>query len=84
MTFCYDLYCHGFGLLDNLGLGYGLNIKVPPSSYNAESWSELTSSEQLKLIDNLYPAVAEEAKKFSTGLMKVKLSLLVMMVNTKV
>ena len=60
---CYDLYCDGFGFLDNLGLSYGLSIKVPPSNYNAESWSELTSSEQLKLIDNLYPAVAEEAKR---------------------
>ena len=60
---CYDLYCRGFGFLDNLGISYGLLIKVPPSNYNADNWNELTSSEQSNLIDHLYPAVAEEAKK---------------------
>jgi len=60
---CYDLYCNGFAFLNDLGLNYGLKIRVPPSNYSADSWCELTSVEQIQLIDSFYPDVAEEAKK---------------------
>jgi hypothetical protein len=60
---CYDLYCDGYYFLDNLGLGYGLMAAVPPEKYNAENWKELSARAQQKLMDDCYPAVAEEAKK---------------------
>ena len=60
---CYDLYCNGFSFLNNLGLNYGLRIRVPPANYSADSWYELTSAEQIKLIDSFYPDVAESAQE---------------------
>ena len=60
---CYQFYCDGYDFLDNLGLGYGLSITVPSSNYKADEWDGLTSSEQKKLIDSMYPAVADEALK---------------------
>ncbi|WP_027709740.1 hypothetical protein [Zooshikella ganghwensis] len=60
---CYDMYCDGYGFLDNLGLGYGLTVTVPPSEYNADSWDKLKSPEQKRLIESFYPSVCEEAEK---------------------
>jgi len=60
---CYDMYCDGYNFLDNLGLGYGLNVAIPPSNYGADTWQELKLQEQLKLINSFYPAVAEDAQK---------------------
>jgi len=60
---CYDMYCDGYGFLDNLGLGYGLAVTVPPSEYNADTWDKLESPEQKKLIESFYPSVREEAEK---------------------
>jgi hypothetical protein len=57
------LYCDGYNFLDNLGLGYGLSITVPPSEYKAEEWDQLSVSDQKKLLDSMYPAVAQEAAK---------------------
>jgi len=53
---CYDLYCDGYSFLDNLGLGYGLSVVVPPTD-------RIEENEQSKLINGFYPAVAEEALK---------------------
>ena len=60
---CYDLYCDGYDFLDNLGLGYGLSIAVPPSEYGADTWDALASAEQKRLIDGFYPDVRQEAEK---------------------
>ena len=60
---CYDMYCDGYGFLDNLGLGYGLSITVPPSDYGASTWDKLETPEQKKLIENFYPGVREEAER---------------------
>ena len=60
---CYDMYCKGYYFLDNLGLGYGLAITVPPSNYNGGSWGKLESPEQIKLLDSFYPDVRREAEK---------------------
>lgn len=60
---CYDMYCHGYSFLDNLGLGYGLAVAVPSSKYTADSWDKLESIEQKKIIGNFYPGVRIEAKK---------------------
>ena len=59
----YDLYCNGYNFLDNLGIGYGLGIEVPHSSYSAQSWGNLESIEQKELIDNYYPNIKKEAEK---------------------
>jgi len=60
---CYDMYCDGYDFLDNLGLGYGLAITVPPSNYNAGTWDKLETHEQKELIESFYPDVVNEAKK---------------------
>ena len=51
----YDLYCHGYTFLNDLGLGYGLMCEVPsPSRYSADSWDELKDSEKKKLLDSFF------------------------------
>jgi hypothetical protein len=60
MTF-YDLYCKGYYFLDNLGLGYGLAVKVPYSQ--ADSWNELTAEQQQNLINSFYPGIEDEIEK---------------------
>ncbi|WP_027421140.1 hypothetical protein [Crocinitomix catalasitica] len=52
----YDLYCYGYHFLNDLGLGYGLTIEVPPTpQYNAESWEELSKNEQNEILESFYP-----------------------------
>jgi len=46
---CYDLYCEGFGFMDNLGLGYGLGLTCP-DGFNDK-------------VDEFYPNIAEEAER---------------------
>ncbi|MBV1920325.1 MAG: hypothetical protein KUG73_06560, partial [Pseudomonadales bacterium] len=48
---CYGYYCDGCSFLDDLGLGYGLSVTVPPKNYSAGSWDALSASEQKNLID---------------------------------
>lgn len=60
---CYDMYCDGYGFLDNLGLAYGLAVTVPPPEYGSDSWDKLESSEQQRLIDSFYPNVRKDAEK---------------------
>lgn len=60
---CYDMYCDGYDFLDNLGLGYGLAITVPPSNYNTGTWDKLETHEQKNLIESFYPDIINETKK---------------------
>lgn len=60
---CYNLYCEGYDFLNDLGLGYGLCISSPPNSYSSENWEQLENKEQRKLVESLYPSVADEAKR---------------------
>lgn len=60
---CYNLYCEGYNFLNDLGLGYGLCIVSPPNKYSSENWEQLKKKEQENLVNNLYPDVADEAKK---------------------
>lgn len=71
----YDLYCDGYYFLDNLGLGYGLAITVPHHKYKVERWCELNSQQQSTLIDEFYPAVADEARKVIFWLESGKITL---------
>jgi hypothetical protein len=54
----YDLYCKGYIFLDKLGLGYGLAAKIPFSQ--ADSWDELTSTQQNDLLNSFYPGIEIE------------------------
>lgn len=60
----YDLYCHGYVFLNDLGLGYGLTIEVPPSpKYKVDTWEELTDSEKEELLDSFYPQLESDIKR---------------------
>lgn len=73
MTF-YDFYCKGYSFFDNLGLGYGLAVKVPYSQ--VDYWTDLTMEEQQKLLASFYPQLDVEINKvigwLDTG--KIKLT----------
>ena len=71
----YDMYCSGYYFLDNLGIVYGLSIKVPHSCFNAQSWEELQLAEQTKLIDSFYPEIKKEAQKVIGWLDSKKIAL---------
>ncbi|MCA1991300.1 MAG: hypothetical protein LDL41_04520 [Coleofasciculus sp. S288] len=64
----YELYCHGYGFLDSLGLSYGLPIRVPPQGYSADTWEELSKTEQNYLLDSLSEGAIDEARKVLFGL----------------
>ncbi len=57
----YDMYCDGYYFLENIGIGYGLSIEVPPSSYSAQTWEELEPIEQKVLVNSYYPNIQKEA-----------------------
>ncbi len=59
----YDMYCDGYYFLENLGIGYGLSIEVPSSSYSVQTWEELEPIEQKVLVSSYYPSVQKEAEK---------------------
>lgn len=59
----YDLYFHGYGFMDNLGLGYGLALEYPLSSYGVDSFEELTKEQKDNLVNGFYPAIQTEIKK---------------------
>jgi hypothetical protein len=49
----YDLYCHGYGFLNTLGLGFGLSMCVLPAPYKVEHWGELQAAELAQLVQSL-------------------------------
>ena len=57
----YDLYCDGYGFLQNLGLNYGLTIECPFPK--ADTWDELSIDEHQELLNSFYPEIEEEVKK---------------------
>jgi hypothetical protein len=60
----YDLYCKGYNFLEDLGLGIGLAVEVPSvNNTTAETWDELTSGQQKKLLDSFYPELEECIKQ---------------------
>jgi len=59
----YDLYCHGYNFMDNLGVGFGLKIVYPPSNYSANTFEELSEQEQKDLINSFYPSIEPEIDK---------------------
>lgn len=59
----YDLYCDGYRFLDNLGLGYGLSVVVPPSEYSSDSWEKLSEQEKKRLLASFFPGALNEVKR---------------------
>lgn len=59
----YELYCHGYRFLDSLALGYGLPVRVPPQGYSADTWEELSETEQNCLLNSLSEGAIHEARK---------------------
>jgi len=60
----YDLYCRGYNFLNDLGLGYGLTVDVPPSSkYKAETWEEMSETEKRELIESFYPQLQSDIER---------------------
>lgn len=53
----YDLYCEGYGFLNDLGIGYGLRVYVPFVNTYEDAWEELAESDQVNLINSFYPAL---------------------------
>jgi hypothetical protein len=51
----YDLYCDGYGFLQELGLVYGLRLEVNPSQYSADNWCDLTAKEKQDLLNSFSP-----------------------------
>ncbi len=51
----YDLYCAGYGFLDNLGMGFGHAL-----SLRADGYSDGRLPER---VEDIYPAAAEEANR---------------------
>ncbi|GHA66965.1 hypothetical protein [Pontibacter akesuensis] len=62
----YDLYCKGYDFLNDLGLGYGLTVEVPPSKYKAETWEEMTEIEKKELIESFYPQLQSDIERAIT------------------
>ena len=60
----YNLYCRGYNFLNDLGLGYGLTVDVPPSSkYKAETWEEMSETEKRELIESFYPQLQSDIER---------------------
>ena len=72
----YDLYCDGYRFLDNLGLGYGLSVVVPPSEYSSDSWEKLSEHEQKRLLASFFPGALNEVKKVLSWLNDGKIEIL--------
>ncbi len=68
----YDMYCHGCGFLQHLGLEYGLMCEVPP---NANSWDDLNNDQKKQLVNSFYPRIigfAIETKQLiEDGIIKI-------------
>lgn len=71
----YDLYCSGYEFLNDLGLGYGLTVKVPPAKYKVWTWEEMNEIEKKELIDSFYPQIESGIKRVIDWIEKGKIIL---------
>ena len=53
----YNLYCKGYSFLQDLGLGYGLMVVVPPSKYSKDNWNDLKEEEKKDLLKSFSPEI---------------------------
>jgi hypothetical protein len=59
----YDLYCHGYGFLHNLGMGLGLSMVYLPDNYSNKHWRELAKNELIELVASISIALEEELQR---------------------
>ena len=60
----YDLYCSGYDFLQDIGLGMGLDIRVPNiKNSTADTWEELTIEQQNKLLNSFSPELEKCIEK---------------------
>lgn len=71
----YDLYCHGYYFLQNLGLGYSLSIEVPAKNIGSSACDDLTDKKYRQLVESMYPGIIEECMKIISWLDMKKLIL---------
>jgi hypothetical protein len=57
----YDMYCDGYGFLDNIGMGYGLTFAN--DFFEFKDWINLPIDEKNKRINAIYEGVKAEAEK---------------------
>lgn len=69
----YDLYCDGYGFLDNIGLGYGLTFATDFCDFT--DWTKLSPEEKNKRIETIYTGVKTEAEKVRDWLARKKIVL---------
>lgn len=55
----YNLHCRGYGFLQDLGMGFGLTIVVPPTKYHDKTWEQLNKAEQDYILAGFYPVLDE-------------------------
>ena len=72
----YNLYCKGYGFLQELGLNYGLSVEVPRvANTTADTWEELTVEQQQALLDSFSPELEKEIDRVVDWLMSNKIIL---------
>jgi len=69
----YDLYCDGYGFLDNIGLGYGLTFAN--DFFEFTDWTKLPTDEKNRRIEAIYSGVKAEAEKVQDWLDREKVVL---------
>jgi len=75
ITEFYDLYCRGYGFLDDLGFGYGLALDCPYTSNGHGSFEDLTKQQQLELADSFFPQIITEIERVRNWLHSGKIVL---------
>ena len=56
----YELYCKGYGFLQDVGLGFGLKVTVPGVNHpSIDSWEELSIEQQKELLSGFSPELEE-------------------------
>jgi len=70
----YDLYCAGYYFLNDLGLGIGLNIKVP-LTYGKLYYHKINQEQKNELVNRAYPIAKELAEELRNWLITKELIL---------
>lgn len=75
LTEFYNLYCKGYDFLQDLGLGFGLMIEVPPPKYSKDNWDNLKGDEKKDLLSSFSPEIDEAIQKVIDWLMNKRIIL---------